>query len=351
MEVSGKSYEEKTKLLVHSYNCEPCVSEGNEVLADKFCQDCGEWLCSSCIGFHGRLKATRHHRIVDGSERCTPIEVAEEDNDVTERCVDHSKEFIKYHCITHKTFNCGHCVVKDHKMCDVSIINEVSKAFKNGSEIKNVQQMLQSLFSDTDKKITEITEKMTALKEHAHEAFRAKCNFVGFLYGTFLRRKDQLKKQVLHLMEKNDTRLLALESECERINENAQSIVEKWIINETNENQLYVEAVRAEPVFIKLLKDIKDVGEQIRVDEFKFQNNSLATDLYRLDKEIASLITVAGKYIDRYLRLVHRYLLLLCLVFFTIGCKISICRRNAIKVKQAVDSCVIERTKPYLIFV
>ena len=129
MEVAGRTVQGQTS---SPHLCDPCSSEGNEILADKYCLDCDEWLCPPCVTVHGRLKATRHHRIVDESEGCIPVKVEQEEDEVTERCVDHPKEFIKYHCKTHGTLNCGHCIVKDHTSCNLSIINEVSREFKMG---------------------------------------------------------------------------------------------------------------------------------------------------------------------------------------------------------------------------
>jgi len=47
--------------------CQPCCIEGKQSPAVKYCHDCEELLCSPCLDVHGKLKATRNHRIVDKS--------------------------------------------------------------------------------------------------------------------------------------------------------------------------------------------------------------------------------------------------------------------------------------------
>lgn len=45
--------------------CDPCLSELNTVNAELFCEDCNQYLCSSCIRYHQKFASTQHHVLLD----------------------------------------------------------------------------------------------------------------------------------------------------------------------------------------------------------------------------------------------------------------------------------------------
>ncbi|XP_053385830.1 uncharacterized protein LOC123538693 [Mercenaria mercenaria] len=45
--------------------CDPCKTAGEEIEATGYCENCGEYLCSSCFRSHSRSKATKHHNLMD----------------------------------------------------------------------------------------------------------------------------------------------------------------------------------------------------------------------------------------------------------------------------------------------
>ena len=56
------------------HECGPCSVGGTRKEAKHFCQECQDYLCDSCKGYHGKLAVTRNHNIVSGSE-ILPVQV------------------------------------------------------------------------------------------------------------------------------------------------------------------------------------------------------------------------------------------------------------------------------------
>lgn len=50
---------------VATLRCDPCLSELKSVEADMFCEDCNQYLCTTCISFHKKFTATMNHPLVD----------------------------------------------------------------------------------------------------------------------------------------------------------------------------------------------------------------------------------------------------------------------------------------------
>ena len=57
-----------TSDVIVDHLCGPCKSEGSEKEARKYCYDCVEYLCDSCLNHHRKLPLTKNHKIASASE-------------------------------------------------------------------------------------------------------------------------------------------------------------------------------------------------------------------------------------------------------------------------------------------
>ena len=46
-------------------HCDPCLNEMNSVLAERYCEECNQYLCKECIRYHKKFAATQVHILVD----------------------------------------------------------------------------------------------------------------------------------------------------------------------------------------------------------------------------------------------------------------------------------------------
>ena len=50
-------------LICKTYSCEPCQADGQSLIAEFYCEECKEFLCSSCEKNHKRSKKSTHHKV------------------------------------------------------------------------------------------------------------------------------------------------------------------------------------------------------------------------------------------------------------------------------------------------
>ncbi|XP_053391493.1 uncharacterized protein LOC128554263 [Mercenaria mercenaria] len=96
------SVDEKKKIL--SKQCDTC--EGEE--ASRYCQECDEYLCSSCLSIHGKRKATKSHKPVQVDYKNFSAHLTESKN--CEVCALNGKSDIAFnYCKKCEEFLCTKC--------------------------------------------------------------------------------------------------------------------------------------------------------------------------------------------------------------------------------------------------
>ncbi|KAL3855247.1 hypothetical protein ACJMK2_014463 [Sinanodonta woodiana] len=97
-------------------SCDCCLSDGVSVTANGFCGVCEEAMCSSCLTFHQKQKATKDHSIITMEELTNnPRNFVRVDKNF--RCQEHEEEDIKFYCRDHKIACCGSCCIYHHRNC------------------------------------------------------------------------------------------------------------------------------------------------------------------------------------------------------------------------------------------
>ena len=54
------------------YYCGPCKTEGKEIEARKYCEDCVEYLCDSCVNVHRKFSLLKYHKVKIVAARAAP---------------------------------------------------------------------------------------------------------------------------------------------------------------------------------------------------------------------------------------------------------------------------------------
>jgi hypothetical protein len=92
------------------YTCSPCGDENVTEEAVKYCPACEEYLCSTCLRHHGRLKATRSHTVQD-------CDASTKESTVTmvTKCRYHPDRDIEMYCGEHDMAYCTKCIATNHR--------------------------------------------------------------------------------------------------------------------------------------------------------------------------------------------------------------------------------------------
>ena len=100
---------EADRLLSKQHVCCVCVN----VAAASMCLNCGDMLCSPCANAHGKLTATKHHKV----ENLTSLTVEKLAANRPATCAVHDDKMSEVYCPTHGMTICLLCATADHRQC------------------------------------------------------------------------------------------------------------------------------------------------------------------------------------------------------------------------------------------
>ena len=128
---------------VHTDICGPCKNDDVERGANHYCQDCPEYLCDHCKDHHRKLRLTKNHRIVSGSQVPAVSSIRGRPSIVV-YCSCNRKQEVQYYCEDHKDTVCDLCKSAKHSKCKVPRIQDKSSAYSQ-SKISSVMSKLDAI--------------------------------------------------------------------------------------------------------------------------------------------------------------------------------------------------------------
>ena len=99
------------------YACTPCADEGDNQEAQKYCLECKEYLCATCVKHHQKFSATKKHTLQDKDVKSsnTDSQSTATADDQMFKCLSHPDRDIEMFCGTHEMVYCSLCIAKDHR--------------------------------------------------------------------------------------------------------------------------------------------------------------------------------------------------------------------------------------------
>ncbi|XP_045210382.2 uncharacterized protein LOC123561831 [Mercenaria mercenaria] len=139
--------------FLYDYTCSPCISDGKNKEAIKFCVDCGEYLCENCLIDHNRFAKMKSHRLVD-PERYDHGRISPKDScvpTITIYCDKHHGEVLDMFCGEHDEVCCTICLELEHSHCkDRVYIPDISKDIQKTEEFKQQQKENKNILSNLE---------------------------------------------------------------------------------------------------------------------------------------------------------------------------------------------------------
>ncbi|XP_045174399.2 uncharacterized protein LOC123535717 [Mercenaria mercenaria] len=149
--------------------CGPCLAFDKHEESCGFCVDCHEYLCKNCYIYHQRVKATKHHRLLD-KDQMSEEGIPSTTSDVcTERCSIHKNEVLKFYCPKHDVLGCTDCMTLNHRACDLVYIPDKCKDIGDSHEYTDTIRKLQ----EKSNKVKDITSKAAVKDKEIDEMYDA----------------------------------------------------------------------------------------------------------------------------------------------------------------------------------
>ncbi|XP_054762115.1 E3 ubiquitin-protein ligase TRIM31-like [Lytechinus pictus] len=128
----------------HPQICTNCKSN-DKPHADVYCQDCGKYLCTSCLNKHSQWEDFIDHEVIAMSE----ISSGKVSVRRYRKCRKHPKEDEDYFCSTCRRFTCFRCGMMEHKDEGHQVVEGAAyegKHMKNIEDLKSKVDKQQSCF-------------------------------------------------------------------------------------------------------------------------------------------------------------------------------------------------------------
>ncbi|XP_053383608.1 uncharacterized protein LOC123535591 [Mercenaria mercenaria] len=174
------------------HSCEPCLAIGQHVEAHGFCVDCQEYMCKNCSAYHQRIKATKHHNLlnIDSMGKHT---IHSTDSAVcTEKCHIHKNEFMKFFCTNHEFLGCTDCITLNHRTCKIDYIPDKCAGIGDSDEYRELMTELDRKMKHMDAML----EKATLQDKEVDSSYDHIIKEITKFRKEINDRLDQLQKQI-----------------------------------------------------------------------------------------------------------------------------------------------------------
>lgn len=244
MEVPGRTHAPKQSSSTFDdvTNCQPCRDEGKQVLAKKFCQDCNEYLCYTCCQLHKKVKAVKHHDLLDITTAHGKLLTSEKTT--SPFCPLHHEKVIDFFCSIHNLTFCSVCALLHHKQCKIDYIQDISTHYTTSEEYKRLQRDLDAVEKDASDFLSLVDNNVKKTQNNAYKiideikAFREKINiYLSETEKILIREVERMQKEDLKLMQKAKDGYIATVEEV-------KVMKDQLIKVEENSNNLFVTSKR-----------------------------------------------------------------------------------------------------------
>ena len=218
--------------------CDPCSEKNKIFIAEKYCSDCEEKLCTECAEWHLRCKAFKSHHVIDLSSIGARIPPTSKIN-----CEIHPDVPIDYFCSQHDVVCCRACIPDSHSSCKAVIpLDFASKDVKNSSllsdtlkELDNMTETLEKMSVNRDDNRKLLTQKKSLIIKQISQA---KSKLVKHLDDL----EERLITEVASVQEKNEEKIKREKDEMSQLRsvlkENKQEL--EFFKGHGSNNQLFL---------------------------------------------------------------------------------------------------------------
>ena len=176
--------------------CEHCDKEkAITVKADGFCEDCLEYLCSTCLWYHKKYKSD--HTTKDSAKMPQDFCFL--------KCENHKDELIKFYCKSCNQKACTLCKTDRHLECTIEHLPSYVGSIDLKSEVRNMIETIDSnleIIKDSKKEIyskhSKVKEFNETAKKLVEDHYRKLQNITEDLYNSCackLKRKHQKERE------------------------------------------------------------------------------------------------------------------------------------------------------------
>ena len=204
--------------------CGPCKTVGIEREARRYCYDCVEFLCDSCLDHHRKLPITKNHKITSASN--VPYSVGRL---LTINCECNKNQEVEFYCEDHADVICKQCQSFRHQKCKTTPIQQRSSGYTSTTLdlILSKTKLLKDKYDQLKQSCNEEKKKLQKSKDVCKKeirAFRKELDdYLDQLEQKMLKELDQFETKEKLCMDQKITTLTTalqmLDADAELLND------------------------------------------------------------------------------------------------------------------------------------
>ncbi|XP_071137241.1 E3 ubiquitin/ISG15 ligase TRIM25-like [Mytilus edulis] len=143
--------------------CGICVAQDASHVADYWCPECDEGLCSTCKNYHGVSIASRKHGIISIDDyKKLPAEICK----IKQNCTEHDKNFQMF-CPRHDKLCCIICISEKHQECTgMFLIDDVIKSSRFSTLFDSLEKFLKDIQENIERVVKDRKANLDEIKQH-----------------------------------------------------------------------------------------------------------------------------------------------------------------------------------------
>ena len=175
--------------------CDPCTRIDENVPASKWCVDCEDALCITCVKSHKGNKVSMTHHVIDMEVISTlPHEVLTTQT----KCSKHPDFIMDFFCNQHHVICCRSCMSEDHRSCDQFMPLEIaSNNAKTSSLFDDISQGMKQVHLTLKTAVQNRRENRDRMKIEEKNIVRQ----ISAFKVSVIKRLDELEKSALLEMQ------------------------------------------------------------------------------------------------------------------------------------------------------
>ena len=243
--------------------------KNKRLVAEKYCSDCKEKLCTECAEWHLRCKEFRSHHVIDLSSVGSRIPPSSKIN-----CEIHTDVQIDYFCSQHDVVCCRACLSDSLRSCETVLpLDSASKDVKNSS-----------LLFDTLKEQDHMTETLEKMEENRDENRKLLKQKKSLIIKQISAAKSKVLKYLNDIEERLITEIGSVqETNEEKINREKHELCQltsilkdnkqevEFLKNHGSNNQLFLTLRKQITIIQKTDNKINDMTSAINDIDMEFE--------------------------------------------------------------------------------
>ena len=203
--------------------CRPCTRIDENVPASKWCVDCEDALCITCVKSHKGSKVSMTHHVIHMEVIST---LSDEVLTTQTKCSNHPDFIMDFFCNQHHVICCRRCMSEDHRSCDkVMPLEMASNNAKTSSLFHDISQGMKQVHLTLKTAVQNRRENRDRMKIEEKTIVRQ----ISAFKASVIKRLDELEKSALLEMQTASQNYISQMETEESELEKSVSLIEKHL--------------------------------------------------------------------------------------------------------------------------